>query len=281
MRLIRFGQSGEERPGLLDHKGILRDVSAHVDDWHDSALGSQALSRIRALQTDDLPIVSTTERLGPPIAGVGKIIGVGLNYADHAKEAGLTAPTEPLWFLKASSSISGPNDPILRPRGASKLDWEVELAVVIGLKASYVPETAASQYIAGYAVFNDVSERGFQLERGTQWTKGKSCDSFAPLGPWLVTADEIADPGQLELWLDVNGKRMQQSSTANLIFSIPALIASLSSYMTLHPGDVIATGTPGGVALGQKPSVFLRDGDLVELGISGLGRQRQLVVTPP
>lgn len=281
MRLIRFGQSGEERPGLLDHKGILRDVSAHVDDWHDSALGSQALSRIRALQTDDLPIVSTTERLGPPIAGVGKIIGVGLNYADHAKEAGLTAPTEPLWFLKASSSISGPNDPILRPRGASKLDWEVELAVVIGLKAGYVPETAASQYIAGYAVFNDVSERGFQLERGTQWTKGKSCDSFAPLGPWLVTADEIADPGQLELWLDVNGKRMQQSSTANLIFSIPALIASLSSYMTLHPGDVIATGTPGGVALGQKPSVFLRDGDLVELGISGLGRQRQLVVTPP
>jgi 2,4-didehydro-3-deoxy-L-rhamnonate hydrolase len=280
VRLIRFGESGQERPGLVDQQNILRDVSAHLDDWHGGTLGLEALARIRDLRIEDLPKVPAGERLGSPVANVGKIIGVGLNYADHAKEAGLTAPTEPLWFLKASSSLSGPNDPILRPRSASKLDWEVELAVVIGLKASYVSEAAACKYIAGYAAFNDVSERGFQLERGTQWTKGKSCDSFAPLGPWLVTADEIPHPGQLEVWLDVNGKRMQHSSTANLIFSVPALIASLSSYMTLHPGDVIATGTPGGVGLGRRPPVFLSDGDIVELGISGLGRQRQVVVTP-
>jgi 2,4-didehydro-3-deoxy-L-rhamnonate hydrolase len=280
MRLIRFGEAGRERPGLVDQRGMLRDASAHVDDWHCDTLGSETLSRIRALCIDDLPKVATTDRLGSPITRVGKIIGVGLNYADHAKEAGLAAPTEPLWFLKASSSLSGPNDPIVRPRGASKLDWEVELAVVIGRRASYVSEEAASDHIAGYAVCNDVSERGFQLERGTQWTKGKSCDSFAPLGPWLVTPDEVPEPGQLEVWLDVNGKRMQHSSTANLIFSIPALIASLSSYMTLHPGDVIATGTPGGVGLGRKPPMFLNDGDIVELGIAGLGQQRQMVVAP-
>jgi 2,4-didehydro-3-deoxy-L-rhamnonate hydrolase len=280
MRLIRFGEAGRERPGLIDQQGMLRDASAHVDDWHGDTLGLETLSRIRALRIDDLPKVPTTDRLGSPITRVGKIIGVGLNYADHAKEAGLAAPAEPLWFLKASSSLSGPNDPIVRPRGASKLDWEVELAVVIGRKASYVSAAAASEHIAGYAVCNDVSERGFQLERGTQWTKGKSCDSFAPLGPWLVTADEVPEPGQLEVWLDVNGKRMQHSSTANLIFSIPALIASLSSYMTLHPGDVIATGTPGGVGLGRRPPVFLNDGDIVELGIAGLGQQRQVVVAP-
>jgi 2,4-didehydro-3-deoxy-L-rhamnonate hydrolase len=280
MRLIRFGKSGQERPGLIDQHGILRDVSAHVDDWRGDTLGLEALSRIRALRIDDLPKAAPTARLGSPIGRVGKIIGVGLNYADHAKEAGLAAPAEPLWFLKASSSLSGPNDTIVRPRGSSKLDWEVELAVVIGRRASYVSEAAASNYIAGYTICNDVSERGFQLERGTQWTKGKSCDSFAPLGPWLVTADEIPEPGQLEVWLDVNGKRMQHSSTSNLIFSIPALIASLSSYMTLHAGDVIATGTPGGVGLGRKPPVYLSDGDIVELGIAGLGQQRQVVVAP-
>ncbi len=277
MRLIRFGEAGHERPGILDPHGIRRDVSAHVDDWHGGTLDSQTLSRIHALRIDDLPRADATARLGPPISRAGKIIGVGLNYADHAKEAGLTAPSEPLWFLKATSSLSGPNDPIVRPRGSSKLDWEVELAVVIGLKASYVAEAEASNYIAGFAVFNDVSERAFQLERGTQWTKGKSCDSFAPLGPWLVTPDEVPEPGRLEVWLDVNGKRTQQSSTTNLIFSIPSLIASLSSYMTLHPGDVIATGTPGGVGLGRKPPTFLADGDIVELGIAGLGQQRQVV----
>lgn len=280
MRLVRFGESGHERPGLLDSNGNVRDVSAHLADWHGGTLGHESLGRIRSLPIDDLPKVPATVRLGSPVAGVGKVIGVGLNYADHAKESGLTAPTEPLWFLKATSSLSGPNDPIRRPRGAQKLDWEVELAVIIGMKASYVSEQSAAQCIAGYAVFNDVSERGFQLERGSQWTKGKSCDSFAPLGPWLVTADEIANPEKLEVWLDVNGKRMQHSSTANLIFSIPTLIASLSSYMTLHPGDVIATGTPGGVGLGRKPPVYLSDGDIVELGIEGLGRQRQVVITP-
>jgi 2,4-didehydro-3-deoxy-L-rhamnonate hydrolase len=278
MRLIRFGEKGQERPGILDERGALRDVSAHVDDWHGGTLDVKSLSRIRALGVDDFPKVAASTRLGPPISRVGKVIGVGLNYADHAKEAGLTAPSEPLWFLKATSSLSGPNDPIIRPRGSTKLDWEVELAVVIGLKASYVSEATASDYIAGYAALNDVSERGFQLERGTQWTKGKSCDSFAPLGPWLVTSDEVLEPGRLEVWLDVNGKRMQQSSTANLIFSIPALIASLSSYMTLYPGDIIATGTPGGVGLGRKPPVFLADGDIVELGIAELGQQRQVVV---
>ena len=277
MRLVRFGAAGQERPGVLDQQGVIRDLSAHLGDWHGTALGQETLSRIRALRIEELPGVSATQRLGSPVAGVGKIIGVGLNYADHAKEAGLTAPSEPLWFLKASSSLSGPSDAIIRPRGASKLDWEVELAVIIGSKASYVSEASASHYIAGYSVFNDVSERGFQLERGTQWTKGKSCDSFAPLGPWLVTADEISDPGKLEVWLDVNGKRMQHSSTSNLIFSVPALISSLSGYMTLYPGDVIATGTPGGVGLGRKPQVFLNDGDIVELGIDGLGQQRQVV----
>jgi len=277
MRLMRFGETGQERPGLIDKNGILRDVSDHVDDWHGATLGLKALSLIRALRIDELPKVAATARLGPPVSRVGKIIGVGLNYVDHAKEAGLTAPTEPLWFLKATSSLSGPNDPIIRPRGSSKLDWEVELAVVIGIKASYVSEAAAFSHIAGYAVFNDVSERGFQLERGTQWTKGKSCDSFAPLGPWLVTADDIPEPGKLEVWLEVNGKRMQHSSTSNMIFSIPALIASLSSYMTLYPGDVIATGTPGGVGLGCKPPMFLGDGDIVELGIADLGQQRQVV----
>jgi 2-keto-4-pentenoate hydratase/2-oxohepta-3-ene-1,7-dioic acid hydratase in catechol pathway len=278
MRLVRFGKPGHERPGLFDAQGNLRDLSAHVEDWRGASLDPETLSRIRAIRIEELPKIAATERLGPPVGGVGKIIGVGLNYADHAKEAGLTAPTEPLWFLKASSSLSGPHDPIRRPRGALKLDWEVELAVVIGRKASYVSESAAPDHIAGYAVFNDVSERSFQLERGTQWTKGKSCDSFAPLGPWLVTTDEIPEPGKLEVWLEVNGKRMQHSSTANLIFSISALIASLSSYMTLHPGDVIATGTPGGVGLGRKPQEFLNDGDVVELGIAGLGRQRQEVV---
>lgn len=277
MRLVRFGAPGRERPGLLDQQGIIHDLTGHLDDWHGATLGPETLSRIHALRIEEFPTVAATERLGSPVGSVGKIIGVGLNYTDHAKEAGLAAPTEPLWFLKASSSLSGPNDPIIRPRGGSKLDWEVELAVVIGSKASYVPEASAFKYIAGYAVFNDVSERRFQLERGTQWTKGKSCDSFAPLGPWLVTADEIAEPGRLEVWLDVNGKRMQHSSTSNLIFSIPALIASLSSYMTLYPGDVIATGTPGGVGLGRKPPTFLDDGDIVELGVAGLGQQRQVV----
>src|ERR1700734_1374467 len=280
MRLIRFGKVGQERPGLIDQQGLIRDASAHVDDWHGATLGLETLSRIRDLPVEALPKVAATERLGSPIDRVGKIVGVGLNYADHAKEAGLPAPSEPLWFLKATSSLSGPNDPILRPRDALKLDWEVELAVVIGRKASYVSEAAAPNHIAGYAVFNDVSEREFQLERGTQWTKGKSCDSFAPLGPWLVTADEIPEPGKLEVWLDVNGKRMQHSSTTNLIFSIPELIASLSRYMTLHPGDVIATGTPGGVGVGRKPPMFLNDGDIVELGIAGLGQQRQVVVAP-
>jgi 2-keto-4-pentenoate hydratase/2-oxohepta-3-ene-1,7-dioic acid hydratase in catechol pathway len=216
--------------------------------------------------------------LGPPVGRVGKIIGVGLNYADHAREAGLAAPTEPIWFLKATSSLSGPNDPIQIPRGGSKVDYEVELAVIIGTKATYVTEAAAAGCIAGYAAFNDVSERGFQLERGTQWTKGKSCDSFAPLGPYLVTPDEIQNPGNLELWLDVNGQRRQHSSTENLIFSIPALIASLSGYMTLHPGDVIATGTPAGVGIGRKPPIFLRAGDVIDLGVAGLGTQRQLVI---
>lgn len=277
MRLARFGPKGGEKPGVIDDGGILRDVSEQVDDWSGATLDPDRLRAIARLDLKRSPAISDDVRLGPPVGAVGKIVCVGLNYADHAAEAGLTPPPEPIWFLKATSALSGPDDPVRLPPGAAKLDWEAELAIVIGREASGVDASAALDHVAGYAVFNDVSERAFQLERGTQWTKGKSCDTFGPLGPWLVTPDELQDPGALDIWLDVNGVRQQQSNTAQLIFGVAELVASISGYMSLQPGDVIATGTPAGVGYGKAPQRFLAPGDVVELGIEGLGRQRQVI----
>jgi 2-keto-4-pentenoate hydratase/2-oxohepta-3-ene-1,7-dioic acid hydratase in catechol pathway len=278
MKLLRVGAEGRERPAVVDASGILREMSAHVPDWSGSHLDPERLAALRALDLTALPQVAADARIGAPISGIGKIVAVGLNYADHAAESGMQIPSEPMWFLKATSSISGPFDAIVIPRGAAKMDWEVELAVVIGRKASYVSEGSAMSYVAGYMIINDVTERAFQIERGTQWTKGKSCDSFGPMGPWLVTTDEVTDPHDLRTWLDVNGVRQQSSRTSQMIFRIPQLIASISGYMTLYPGDVIATGTPAGVGYSKKPQRFLRPGDVVELGIDKLGSQRQTVV---
>jgi 2,4-didehydro-3-deoxy-L-rhamnonate hydrolase len=281
MKLLRIGQPGRERPAILGSDGITRDLSAQVPDWSGEHLDPAKLGALTSLDLTTLPALKDGLRIGAPVAGIGKIIGVGLNYADHAAEGGLTIPKEPLWFLKATSSISGPFDTIRMPRDAEKVDWEVELAVVIGRRATYVSEDQAMDYIAGYTIINDVSERSFQWERGTQWTKGKSCDSFGPIGPWLVTADEIVDPHNLAVWLELNGIRQQASRTDQLIFNVPQLVASISRYMSLHPGDIIATGTPAGVGFGQKPQRFLKAGDILELGIDKLGRQRQTVAAPP
>lgn len=279
MKLLRIGDRGCERPAVLDDSGVLREVSAHVPDWSGCDLDPERLAALRGLNLTALPHIAAGTRVGAPISGIGKIVAVGLNYADHAAESGMQIPSEPMWFLKATSSISGPFDAIVTPRGAEKMDWEVELAVVIGRKASCVSEKSAMSHVAGYTIINDVTERAFQLERGTQWTKGKSCDSFGPLGPWLVTPDEVANPHDLGTWLDVNGVRQQNSRTGNMIFRIPQLIASISGYMTLHPGDVIATGTPAGVGFSKQPQRFLQPGDVVELGIDKLGMQRQTVMT--
>jgi 2-keto-4-pentenoate hydratase/2-oxohepta-3-ene-1,7-dioic acid hydratase in catechol pathway len=277
MKLLRYGPKGGEKPGILLADGTIRDLSALVPDLAGDALLPATLARIAAADHADLPVVDPQARLGPCVGGVGKFICIGLNYADHAAEAGLEVPPEPVIFMKATSAIAGPHDPIILPRGSQKTDWEVELAIIIGKPAKYVNEAQALDHVAGYALANDLSERAFQIERAGQWTKGKSCDGFGPLGPWLVTADAVDDPQALDLWLDVNGKRMQTGSTATMVYGVAHLISYLSQFMTLHPGDVISTGTPPGVGLGMTPPRFLRAGDVVTAGITGLGEQRQVV----
>lgn len=276
MKYVRYGDAGQEKPGVLDAEGNLRDLSGIVGDLAGETLAQ--LSALNNLDTSVLPRVVGNPRLGPPIAGTGKFICIGLNYADHAAEAGLAVPSEPVIFMKATSSICGPNDPIIVPRGSVKTDWEVELAVIIGKRAKYVSKEGAMDHVAGYAVTNDVSERAYQIEREGQWTKGKSCDNFGQIGPWLVTPDEIPDPQNLPMWLKVNGDTMQDGTTATMVYGVAHLISYLSEFMTLHPGDIISTGTPPGVGLGQKPPKFLAVGDVVELGIAGLGVQKQDVI---
>ena len=275
MKLVRYGAPGAERPGLVDAKGTLRGLAGHIADIDGAALAPSEIARLKAIDPASLPAVSGNPRLGPPVARVGKIVGIGLNYSDHAAETGAAPPKEPIVFMKATSSIGGPNDAIVIPRDSRKTDWEVELAVVIGMPARYVEEKDASAHVAGYLVCNDVSEREFQIERGGQWDKGKGCDSFCPLGPWLVTADEVPDPQRLSMRLDVNGQRMQTSNTDKMIFGVAHLISYVSRFMALLPGDIITTGTPPGVGMGRKPPVFLKPGDEVRLGIDGLGEQRQ------
>ena len=279
MKLVRYGAAGSEKPGLIDANGQLRDLSAHVADFAGEALSPASLKAIAALDPATLPAVGGTPRLGSPVGGAPKFIAIGLNYADHAAEAGMPIPSEPIIFLKAVTSISGPDDPVEKPRGSTKLDWEVELAIIIGTRAKYVSEADALKHVAGYAVCNDVSERFFQIERGGQWTKGKSHDTFGPLGPWLVTADAVGDVHKLDMWLDVNGKRCQTGSTATMIFNVPKIISYVSEIMTLMPGDIITTGTPPGVGMGMKPTPqFLNVGDVMTLGIQGLGEQKQKIV---
>ena len=273
MKLVRYGQPGQENPASSTPRA-LRDLSGVVADIGGAALAPESLARIAALDASTLPR-DGQPRHGCPVAGVGKIVCVGLNYADHAAESGLPVPAEPVLFLKPSSSITGPDDDVIIPRGSVKTDWEVELGVVIGKKASYVEESEALEYVAGYVVVNDVSEREYQIERGGQWDKGKGCDSFAPIGPWLVTRDEIADPQNLGMWLEVNGKRFQDGSTRTMVFGVKQLVSYISQFMSLLPGDVISTGTPPGVGLGQKPPLYLKAGDVMRLGIEGLGVQSQ------
>ncbi len=275
MKLLRYGDVGSERPGLLDADGTIRDLSAHVADIAGTVLHPASLDMLAKLDPKSLPAVSGKPRLGACVAGTGKFICIGLNYSDHAAETGATVPPEPIIFMKASSAIVGPDDDVLIPRGSVKTDWEVELAVVIGKTAKYVSEAEALDYVAGYCVAHDVSERAFQAERQGQWTKGKSCDTFGPTGPWLVTKDEVADPQNLKMWLTVNGKTMQNGSTKTMVYGVAYLVSYLSQFMSLHPGDIISTGTPPGVGLGMKPPVFLKAGDVVELGIEGLGQQKQ------
>ncbi len=278
MKLIRYGVAGQERPGLIDEQGNVRDLSAVIDDLGPEQLSDKSLEALRKLDAGSLPIVDGTPRLGCPVAQVGKLIAIGLNYFDHATEVGAPIPAEPVIFMKASSCIQGPDDPVMLPRDSVKGDWEVELGIVIGKRASYVEEADAHSVIAGYCVVNDVSERDFQMERGGTWDKGKGCDTFGPIGPWVVTRDEIADPHALDLWLDLNGKRMQTGNTRTMIFNVQTIVSYVSRFMTLHPGDIITTGTPPGVGLGMKPPVFLKPGDVMTLGVEGLGTQRQEVV---
>lgn len=277
MKLLRHGPAGAEKPGILHSDGTVRDLSAIVSDIGGDVLSDAGLAKIRAADPARLPIVQGA-RLGPCVAGTGKFICIGLNYSDHAAETGATVPPEPIIFMKATSAIVGPNDPIVIPRTSEKTDWEVELAVIIGKKAKYVNEAEAMDYVAGYAVTNDVSERAFQTERSGQWTKGKSCDNFGQIGPWLVTRDEVVDPQNLPMWLTVNGTKMQNGNTKTMVYGVQFLVSYLSQFMTLHPGDVISTGTPPGVGLGMKPPKYLKAGDVVELGIEGLGQQRQDVI---
>lgn len=278
MKLLRYGPRGQEKPGLLDDAGHIRDLSDHVVDLSGDVLGPDRLAQLASLDPASLPVVEGSPRLGPPVAGIGKILAIGLNYRLHAEETGGKPRSEPMVFSKAITALSGPNDPVMIPRGSEKTDWEVELAVIIGSKAQYVDEERALDHVAGYAVINDVSERAFQRERGGQFIKGKSCDSFAPLGPWLVTRDEVPDPQNLYLHLDLNGERRQDGSTRDMIFGVVYLVSHISQFMTLMPGDVIATGTPDGVGLGCKPPVFLRPGDVMEVSVEGLGQQRQDVI---
>jgi len=278
MKLVRYGNPGKEKPGLIDSTGQLRDLSAVVPDISPAQLDEKSLAKLLKLKTDKLPPVRGKPRMGCPVTGVGKFIAIGLNYSDHAKEAGMPIPKEPIVFTKTISSIQGPDDDVMLPRGSVKGDWEVELGVVIGKRARYISQKAALDHVAGYVLSNDVSERAFQLERGGQWDKGKGCDTFGPLGPWLVTKEEIPNPQKLAMWLDVNGQRMQTGNTKTMIFSVAKIVSHLSEYMTLMPGDVIITGTPPGVGLGMKPPRFLKAGDVMTLGIEGLGEQRQRVV---
>jgi len=281
MKLLRFGPEGHEKPGILDAGGTIRDLSGVVPDIAGAVLSDEGLARIAMADLEELPEVAPGTRLGACVGGTGKMICIGLNYSDHAAETGNTVPPEPIIFMKATSAICGPNDDVWIPRGAAKADWEVELAVIIGTKAKYVSEDRALDHVAGYALCNDVSERAFQTECSGQWTKGKSCDRFGPLGPWLVTRDEIEDPQALPLWLKLNGTKVQNGSTATMVYGVAHLVSYLSQFMTLHPGDVISTGTPPGVGLGMKPPRFLRAGDVIELGAPGLGVQRQNVVADP
>jgi 2-keto-4-pentenoate hydratase/2-oxohepta-3-ene-1,7-dioic acid hydratase in catechol pathway len=278
LKLVRFGAAGAERPGLVSADGSIVDLGGVIPDFSGDALSAASHAKLRALDTAKLPRAAAGQRLGPCVGNVGKFIAIGLNYADHAAETGAKIPAEPILFMKATSCIVGPTDTVLKPRGSTKLDWEVELGVVIGKVARYVSEAEAPAHIAGYCVVNDISERSFQLERGGQWDKGKGCDTFGPLGPWLVTPDEVGDAANLSMWLDVNGTRRQSGSTRTMIFKPHFLVSYLSQFMSLHPGDVITTGTPPGVGMGIKPTpVFLEPGDVMELGIEKLGSQRQVV----
>jgi len=278
MKLVRFGEAGREKPGIVDAHGQIRDLSGIVPDITGAALSPESLSRIRSLDPDTLPLAPNGQRLGACVGQVRNFIAIGLNYADHAAETGAPIPAEPIVFNKAPSCIVGPNDDVIIPRGSQKTDWEVELAIVIGRHASYVGANEALDFVAGYCVCNDVSEREFQLERGGTWTKGKGCPTFGPLGPWLVTRDEIPNPQNLSMWLDVNGERMQTGSTKTMIFNVAKIVSYVSHFMILEPGDVITTGTPPGVGMGMKPPRFLKAGDVVSLGIEGLGEQRQRFV---
>jgi len=275
MKLLRFGPPGKEKPGLLDAAGRIRDLSAHVPDIDLRLLDEPALEALRRIDPARLPEAPQAARIGPCVARIGKLVCVGLNYSDHAAEAGMPVPTEPILFLKPSSAVCGPADNVEIPRGSSKTDWEVELGVVIGRRAKYVSEQKALEYVAGYCIVNDVSEREFQLERQGQWDKGKGHDTFAPTGPWLVTRDAVPDPQALAMWLDVNGRRYQDGSTRTMVFGVATLVSYISRFMTLEPGDIVSTGTPPGVGMGQKPPVYLKAGDVITLGIDGLGEQRQ------
>ena len=278
MKLVRYGATGQEKPGMIDADGTLRDLSAHVADITGATLGDDSIAKLRALDPATLPAVEGSPRMGACVGDIGKFMCIGLNYADHAAETGADIPEHPILFMKANSAITGPNDDVVMPRGSVKTDWEVELGVVIGKAAKYVTEEEALDYVAGYCLCNDVSERHFQTSLTGQWTKGKSCDTFGPTGPWLVTRDEVEDPQNLDMWLDVNGKRMQTGNTKTMIFTVAQVISHLSQLFTLHPGDVISTGTPPGVGMGMKPEpVYLKNGDVMELSIQGLGIQRQNV----
>ena len=278
MKLVRYGKPGKEKPGLIDAEGKLRDLSKELKDIGPDQLGDAALAKLRKLKTDKLPLVRGTPRLGSPVNGVPKFIAIGLNYADHAAESGLPIPPEPVVFMKANSCIQGPNDPVMLPKGSVKMDWEVELGVVIGTQARYVSQKDALNFVAGYCTINDISEREYQLERAGTWDKGKGCDTFGPLGPWLVTRDEVPNPQKLGMWLDVNGQRVQTGNTKTMVFTVAKIVSYVSQFMTLMPGDVITTGTPPGVGLGMKPPLYLKKGDVMTLGIEGLGEQRQVVV---
>ncbi|NGN42810.1 fumarylacetoacetate hydrolase family protein [Mesorhizobium sp. CGMCC 1.15528] len=275
MKLLRYGEAGRERPGLIDKDGVIRDLSQHIADLGGETIDPKELDRLARIDPASLPVVTGNPRIGPCVHGTGKFICIGLNYSDHAAETGATVPPEPIIFMKASSAIVGPNDDVLIPRGSEKTDWEVELGVVIGRKAKYVSEADALDYVAGYCTAHDVSERAFQTERSGQWTKGKSCDTFGPIGPWLVTKDEVPDPQNLKMWLTVNGEKVQDGSTRTMVYGVRYLVSYLSQFMSLHPGDIISTGTPPGVGMGMKPPRYLKAGDVVELGIEDLGQQRQ------
>lgn len=277
MKLLRHGPKGQEKPAAIDASGKIRDLSSIIDDINPAALSPANLDKLRALDLSTLPEVPTPERIGTPFTGLGKFVCIGLNYSDHAAESGLAVPDEPVLFNKWTSCFTGPNDPVVMPKNSVKTDWEVELGVIIGSKARYVSLENALSHVAGYAVINDVSEREYQIERSGTWDKGKGCDTFGPVGPWLVTADEVGDPQNLSMWLEVNGKRYQDGSTKTMVFNVAFLVHYISQFMTLYPGDIISTGTPPGVGLGQKPPVFLRNGDVIRLGIEKLGEQQQTV----